>query len=46
MNTGSQDERIYLNDVHRIAEALEKIAKALAPKPTPVEDLLTDNSTI
>lgn len=32
MHTGSVDERQFLNNVHRIAEALEKIAKALKPE--------------
>jgi hypothetical protein len=29
MNTGSRDERQLIHDVHRIANAVERIAKAL-----------------
>lgn len=41
MNTGSQDERKYLNDVARIAKATERIASALEelawPKGRPAD---------
>lgn len=38
MNTGSLDERRYLQDIHRIADALERIAKVLERKTEEDED--------